>query len=165
MPEAAEAPAPESIRLKLTAPARAALAGALANRPAGSGVRVWVERGMRPHAQMMLDRASVRDVPLTVEDVPLLIDAASVPFLRDAEIRYRTDVDPPGFEVVGPFLPARTAPPAASASTVPPSDVPGSGVHAESEDHVRQALKNIYDPEIPMNIVDLGLLYGFEWAP
>jgi metal-sulfur cluster biosynthetic enzyme len=25
-------------------------------------------------------------------------------------------------------------------------------------------LKQIYDPEIPMNIVDLGLIYGFEWA-
>ena len=25
-------------------------------------------------------------------------------------------------------------------------------------------LKKIYDPEIPMNIVDLGLVYGFEWG-
>ncbi len=25
-------------------------------------------------------------------------------------------------------------------------------------------LKQIYDPEIPMNIVDLGLIYGFEWS-
>jgi metal-sulfur cluster biosynthetic enzyme len=24
-------------------------------------------------------------------------------------------------------------------------------------------LKKIYDPEIPMNIVDLGLIYGMDW--
>ena len=26
-----------------------------------------------------------------------------------------------------------------------------------------QNLKKVYDPEIPMNIVDLGLIYGFDW--
>lgn len=25
-------------------------------------------------------------------------------------------------------------------------------------------LKKIFDPEIPMNIVDLGLIYGFDWT-
>jgi FeS assembly SUF system protein len=29
-------------------------------------------------------------------------------------------------------------------------------------DHVVSALKNIYDPEIPVNIYDLGLIYGIE---
>lgn len=28
------------------------------------------------------------------------------------------------------------------------------------EDQVRFALKDVYDPEIPVNIVDLGLIYG-----
>jgi metal-sulfur cluster biosynthetic enzyme/Fe-S cluster assembly iron-binding protein IscA len=156
-----------SIRLKLTAPAREALQGALHGRPPGSGVRVWVERGMHPHAQMMLDRPSVRDVPLTLEGVPLLIDEASVPFLRDAEIRYRTDVDPPGFEVVGPFLPAKSAPPAPTGPGPAPTEAPApsaSPEHTTAEERVRTALKSIYDPEIPMNIVDLGLLYGFDWG-
>jgi hypothetical protein len=66
-------PAPETppVRLRLTPEARAALTAALVGRPPGSGVRLWVERGMRPHAQMMIDHPSVRDVPVTVDSVPL----------------------------------------------------------------------------------------------
>jgi len=30
------------------------------------------------------------------------------------------------------------------------------------ENLVREGLKNCYDPEIPINIVDLGLVYGIE---
>jgi len=158
-------PAPESIRLRLTPEARDALAAALSGRPAGSGVRLWVERGMRPHAQMMVDRASVRDIPLTVDGVALLVDETSVPFLRDAEIRYRTDATPPGFEVVGPFLPSRATGPAPAEPAPGASTANAGGAHADAEEKLRQALKNVYDPEIPMNIVDLGLLYGFDWGP
>ena len=31
-----------------------------------------------------------------------------------------------------------------------------------TEDSVMEALKQVYDPEIPVNIVDLGLIYGVE---
>ena len=155
--------APESIRLRLTPEAHAALATALDGRPSGSGIRLWVERGMRPHAQMMVDRPSPRDIPIAVDGVPILVDEASVAFLRDAEVRYRTDASPPGFEVVGPFLPSRLAPPP---GTAPAEAAPGraDGPHAAADEKVRAALKNVYDPEIPMNVVDLGLLYGFDWA-
>jgi len=36
-----------------------------------------------------------------------------------------------------------------------------------TQDEVLTALKDCYDPEIPVNIVDLGLIYGvrFETAP
>ena len=29
-------------------------------------------------------------------------------------------------------------------------------------EQVRDALKEVYDPEIPVNVVDLGLIYGIE---
>lgn len=31
-----------------------------------------------------------------------------------------------------------------------------------TKDEILEALKNVYDPEIPINIVDLGLVYGVE---
>jgi metal-sulfur cluster biosynthetic enzyme len=49
-----------------------------------------------------------------------------------------------------------TAPPPAGA---PAADNPHAGTEAE----IILLLKKIYDPEIPMNIVDLGLVYGFDW--
>ncbi len=152
---------PSSIRLRLDTAARGALSAALQGRPSGFGVRVWVERGLRPHAQMMIDHASVRDLPVTVDGVALLIDEASVSFLRDAEVHYRTDADPAGFEVVGPFLPSRLTSPAPPVADAGPATASAT---SERDERVRLALKNVYDPEIPMNIVDLGLLYGFDWA-
>ncbi len=163
--DAASAGGAESIRLRLTPEARDELRRALAGRPEGTGVRLWVERGVHPHPQMMVDRPSVRDLPVDSDGVLLLVDEASVRFLRDAEIRYRTDATPPGFEIVGPFLPTRApaAPPPSAAPAAAAAPSGGSGPHAESEERVRQALRNIYDPEIPMNIIDLGLIYGMDW--
>jgi len=36
---------------------------------------------------------------------------------------------------------------------------------AVTQDDVMSALKQCYDPEIPVNIVDLGLIYGVRFAP
>ena len=33
-----------------------------------------------------------------------------------------------------------------------------------TKDDVYEALKDVYDPEIPVNVVDLGLIYGVEVA-
>jgi metal-sulfur cluster biosynthetic enzyme/Fe-S cluster assembly iron-binding protein IscA len=173
MPEARatkDDPRTATVRLRLTPAAREALAAALGGRATGSGVRLWVERGMRPHAQMMIDRPSHRDVPLELDGIPLLLDESSLAFLRDAEVRYRTDLDPPGFEVVGPFLPSgptapAPSPPEPSASPEGPAPPPPGGTDRTGiEERVRSALKNIYDPEIPMNVIDLGLIYGMEWS-
>jgi metal-sulfur cluster biosynthetic enzyme/Fe-S cluster assembly iron-binding protein IscA len=152
------------LRLRLTPEARDALRAALGGRPSGSGVRIWVERGMHPHAQMMLDRPSPRDVPVEVEGVLLLVDEASLGFLADAEIRYRSDRTPAGFEVVSPKLPAAGPAPGAPtpSSDQRPSTAEGS-VTPEEEGRIREALKSIFDPEIPMNIIDLGLIYGMSW--
>jgi len=38
-------------------------------------------------------------------------------------------------------------------------------VPAITENDVLEALKSCYDPEIPVNIVDLGLIYGVNFAP
>ena len=43
------------------------------------------------------------------------------------------------------------------------SEGAGGGPYAERERLITEGLKQVYDPEIPMNIVDLGLVYGFEW--
>jgi metal-sulfur cluster biosynthetic enzyme len=45
-----------------------------------------------------------------------------------------------------------------------PASPPTPGPYSERERLITENLKQIYDPEIPMNIVDLGLIYGFEWA-
>ncbi|MFN3990315.1 MAG: SUF system Fe-S cluster assembly protein [Erythrobacter sp.] len=43
----------------------------------------------------------------------------------------------------------------------PPADAPG-GPGSDLQAAVIEALREIYDPEIPVNIYDLGLIYGVE---
>jgi len=43
------------------------------------------------------------------------------------------------------------------------ANAPSPGSTEEREKAITEILKKIYDPEIPMNIVDLGLIYGFDW--
>jgi probable FeS assembly SUF system protein SufT len=50
------------------------------------------------------------------------------------------------------------APPAAEAAESPPV----SAVVAVTEDQVTEKLRTCYDPEIPVNIVDLGLIYDMH---
>ncbi len=165
-PPANPGASPAAVRLRLSPEAREALRSALHGHAPGSGVRIWVERGLHPHAQMMIDRPSARDIPYDADGIPMLVDEASLRFLRDAEVRYRADGSPPGFEVVGPFLPVHAG--AAPADSPAPSPAASSGSSAappDVEEKVRAALRNVYDPEIPMNIVDLGLIYGIERGP
>jgi len=52
-------------------------------------------------------------------------------------------------------------------STKAVGKVEGDGAHvgAPSETGIWDALKSVYDPEIPVNIVDLGLVYSMEVIP
>lgn len=43
---------------------------------------------------------------------------------------------------------------------IPPSDAPAAP--ADLHEQVVAALKTVYDPEIPVNIYDLGLIYGLD---
>jgi len=56
------------------------------------------------------------------------------------------------------------AAPTPASPPVPSAEPAASGPYTERERLITDALKQIYDPEIPMNIVDLGLVYGFEWS-
>jgi metal-sulfur cluster biosynthetic enzyme len=58
--------------------------------------------------------------------------------------------------------PAPSPPPASTPA--PASATSGGPEYVERERLMTENLKQIYDPEIPMNIVDLGLIYGFEWT-
>lgn len=58
---------------------------------------------------------------------------------------------------------ATTTSPSATPAAAPTGPTP-SGPHADQETKIVENLKKIYDPEIPMNIVDLGLIYGFDWT-
>jgi metal-sulfur cluster biosynthetic enzyme len=44
-------------------------------------------------------------------------------------------------------------------------EAPGAAANATLEGLVWQELREIYDPEIPVNIVDLGLVYAMQTAP
>lgn len=45
---------------------------------------------------------------------------------------------------------------------VPPPEVPENATDKDIEDVIWQQLRTCYDPEIPINIVDLGLIYRCE---
>jgi metal-sulfur cluster biosynthetic enzyme len=60
--------------------------------------------------------------------------------------------------------PTPAAPVSAPEPTAAPAPPAPTGPYAERERLITENLKQIYDPEIPMNIVDLGLVYGFDWT-
>ncbi len=45
---------------------------------------------------------------------------------------------------------------------VPPPSIPENATDADIADVIWQQLRSVYDPEIPINIVDLGLVYNCE---
>lgn len=56
-----------------------------------------------------------------------------------------------------PVMGEKPTPPAAPAIDLPPD--------ATLEDHVVAVLKSIFDPELPVNIHDLGLIYVLDVTP
>ncbi|MCI4352933.1 MAG: iron-sulfur cluster assembly protein [Thermoplasmata archaeon] len=60
--------------------------------------------------------------------------------------------------------PAAPAPGWTGAKIGPSSAWDPTNPRAPSELKILTNLKKIFDPEIPMNIVDLGLIYAFKWT-
>jgi FeS assembly SUF system protein len=57
------------------------------------------------------------------------------------------------------------APAAEVAAAAPPANpFAADPAHEGEAAAIKENLKKIYDPEIPMNIVDLGLIYQLEWG-
>ena len=48
---------------------------------------------------------------------------------------------------------------------VPPPEIPENATDKDIEEVIWQQLKTCYDPEIPVNIVDLGLVYRLDVTP
>lgn len=62
----------------------------------------------------------------------------------------------------GPLAPMPSAP--APFASVPNAPASASTGDRASPEEIREAMKEIFDPEIPINIVDLGLIYKLEEA-
>jgi metal-sulfur cluster biosynthetic enzyme/Fe-S cluster assembly iron-binding protein IscA len=162
-PEVGAAP----LTVHVSGPARSELTRALSVRGARAVVRLFVEPGIHPRVAMILDTARPTDLAVTVDGVPIVVDPPSLRFLNGATIDYRTAGAAVGFEVTGPGIPTVASGSAAPGTIADPRGAPGAtaeaGSRSESEQRVMAELKKLYDPEIPMNIVDLGLIYGLEW--
>ena len=48
---------------------------------------------------------------------------------------------------------------------VPPPEIPENATDKDIEEVIWRQLKTCYDPEIPVNIVDLGLIYRLDVSP
>jgi metal-sulfur cluster biosynthetic enzyme/Fe-S cluster assembly iron-binding protein IscA len=173
MPRPSNEPAPVAagpapLTIHVTPSAKSELSRALAVRAARTVVRLFVEPGIHPRVAMILDTARASDLAVSVEGIPIVIDAPSRRFLEGATIDHHAVGGAVGFEVTGPGIPtvlpgAAPASPVADPRISPGTDSAPSGSRAEAEQRVMAELRKLYDPEIPMNIVDLGLIYGLEW--
>lgn len=156
---APEDPEPGALKLRVTPAAVRPLAEAVRARGEGAVVRLFVEHGVHPRVGMLVDRPNPSDLSVDVEGIRIVVDAPSLKFLQDASIDYLVEPGSTGFRVLGPNLPGaapETAPGAAPAAPAPRD-------RAGREELLRKGLKQVFDPEIPMNILDLGLIYGIEW--
>jgi len=83
-------------------------------------------------------------------------------------VRLRDATSPPGpaaFAAATPAAPAAAAPsPGSSASESAPTHA-ASKTGPLCEDSIRELLKDVKDPELFVNIVDLGLVYGVTLEP
>ncbi len=164
-PGAGGAPGPT---IHLRPAARSELARALSVRAPVTVVRLFVEPGIHPRVAMILDTARPSDLRVKVDDIPIVLDTSGLRFLDGATIDFVTSGSATGFQVTGPNIPTTSPDGAAPARAPDPRAGPNGpavagGSRPEAEQAIMAELRKLYDPEIPMNIVDLGLIYGLEW--
>ncbi len=88
-------------------------------------------------------------------------------------LRDSATTDGPAAHAVGTTLAASSAPPAlppagdeaAASATAPAASAAAGSSGPLCEDTVREVLKEVKDPELFVNIVDLGLIYGVTIGP
>ncbi len=146
------------LRIAVTPKAVEQIRAALATKPAGFAVRLFGGGGAHPAVGMSLDRPTARDEVVEAGGVKLLVDSGSRPFLDEAKVDYLVTPEGGGFSVTGPNTPG-TPPPVPAAAAPRGKAEPGAPPPADFAAAATAALKQVYDPEIPMNIVDLGLIY------
>ncbi len=157
-----------TFRLKVTPQAREAFHEVLARQSPGSVIRIYVVSGPQPRPGITVDKPKGHELPMDVGGVPVLVDDISRKYLCEATVDYLSSGEDRGFTIEGPNVPPTNpgpSRPGAPRSTRPPSNTAATGSSLSHDDRralLREAFRQIFDPEIPMNIVDLGLVYGIS---
>jgi FeS assembly SUF system protein len=89
---------------------------------------------------------------IMVEELGATPDKPERPRLSDADVRPATEDAPRTRDYLDGFLAQK------------PQEIGAGEPGGELYDGVIEALKEIFDPEIPVNIYDLGLVYGVDVA-
>lgn len=96
-----------------------------------------------------------RDELFECQGVPTVVDRRSLLYLEDAAVDFHDQGSRRGFSINTPKTGGASGPPKTDAA---PSDSP-------LEERVLAALRSVFDPEIPVNIYDLGLIYDLKIDP
>ena len=161
----------ETFRILLTPSAKGALLAALGDHAQGSAIRLFVLPGARPRPNMAVERPRPHEEPITVDGVLMVIDETSRKYLAYSTVDYLEKDGHAGFHIEGPNLPSTSPnapavpaePPDTPADRAPSAPANPAPTRGELERSLKNAFKKIFDPEVPMNIWDLGLIYGMEW--
>lgn len=157
----------EALQLNVTPAAQNEIATVLARHPHPVIVRLRILPGPPPMAQMYLSSPRREDKVMEYGLARLVVDRDSRENLRGATVDFDSGKPRGGFSVDGPRLGSGSSGSPRGTLASVSSEGRGQGRAApevERESRLREALRQVYDPEIPVNIVDLGLIYGIDWT-
>jgi FeS assembly SUF system protein len=96
-----------------------------------------------------------RDELFEFHGIPTAVDKRSLIYLENAKVDFHDNTNRRGFSVSSGINTGASRPPASAA---PQSE-------SALEESVVAALRTVFDPEIPVNIYDLGLIYDLKIDP